>query len=118
MTSIRLALAAALLTSASLTAAMAQPANNNAQAGVNDVGQNAATSVQTQSANPADSNVQVAMNTTTSTNSSTGISSDASTTQVKESKLRGSAAKKKSFDEQAETTKELNQQAAQLARAD
>jgi hypothetical protein len=138
MTSFRLTLAAALLTGASFTAATAvetkpvtNPAasteaaataprpsnqaatNNNAQAGANDLGQNAAPNMQAQNqANPANSNVQMAANTV----STAGISSDASPTQVKEARLKGSAAKKKSFNEQAETTKELNQQAAQLAR--
>lgn len=117
MSSIRITFAAILLTGAAATAAIGQaaPANNNAQAGMKDMGANAPTGVQAQSANPADANARIAAN--TSAGASTPVlSSEPSPTQVAEAKLRGSAAKQRSFDEQAQTTKELNEQATQLAR--
>lgn len=136
MTNLRLTLAAALLAGASLpalaidtkpvtnpdTASVNQatsgqtvsqaantPMQNNAQAGMNDMGKNAAPNTQAQ--NGAQTNVQTAMN----TSGDTSISSDASSTQRKGMHLSAKQRAKADADE-AETTRQLNQQAAEMAK--
>jgi len=110
---IRLALAAALLSAAAIPALAADnPApvqanataatQNNAQAGVSDVGQNPAP------------NTQVAANMTTTT--TMGISADPSPTQRKATHTAAQRAKADAAE--AETTKQLNMQAAELAKPD
>jgi len=127
MTKIRLALAAALLAGAAVPAlavdtkptintdattaqqaampqtrgSMPAPNSDNAQAGLNDTGNNAAP------------NTQMAMN-TPSGSSGMGISSDPSPTQRKAT--RTASARAKADAAEAETTKQLNQQAAELAK--
>lgn len=120
MTKIRLALAAALLAGAAVPAlavdtkpvvnpeattaqqaAMPAPGSNNAQAGLNDTGNNAAP------------NTQIALNTPAG-NSGMGISSDPSPTQRKATHTASARAKADAAE--AETTRQLNQQAAELAK--
>ena len=126
MTKIRLALAAALLAGAAVPALAvdtkpvvntdatnaqqaatpqtrgSMPAQNsdNAQAGFNDTGNNVAP------------NTQVAMNTPTSNGMT--ISSDPSPTQRKATHTASARAKADAAE--AETTRQLNQQAAELAK--
>ena len=116
--SIRITLAAALLSAAALpalavdtkpvvnpnatTAEAAAMKQNNAQAGTSDVG-----------ANPAP-NMQVAANMSTGTGM--GFSSEASPTQRKATRTASQRAKADAAE--AETTKELNQHAAMLAKPD
>ena len=124
MTNLRLALAAALLTGAALPAFAADtqpatdaaaattsqmPAQNNAQAGQSDMGNNAAPNMQAQSS----AGSQTAMN----SDSGMGISSDASATQRKGTHL-SAAQRAKADAEEAETTRQLNQQAAAMAAPD
>jgi hypothetical protein len=124
MTNLRLALAAALLTGAALPAFAADtqpatdaaaattsqmPAQNNAQAGQSDMGNNAAPNMQAQSNGSAGS--QTAMN---SADGSMGISSAASPTQRKGTHL-SAAQRAKADAAEAETTRQLNQEAAAMA---
>lgn len=133
MTKLRLVIAAALLTGAAFPAlavdtkpvtdqsaanatdatrpntdqqAASTPAQNNAQAGESDVGNNAAPNMQAQS-----NNAQTAMN---SGDSNMGISSEPSATQRKGTHLSAKQRAKADADE-AETTRQLNQQAAAMA---
>jgi len=134
MTNLRLAIAAALLTGAAFPAfavetkpvtnpgatdaaaatssQAAMPAQNNAQAGQSDVGDNAAPNMQAQNNGSAAS--QTAMN---SADSSMGISSEASATQRKGAHLSASQ-RAKADAEEAETTRQLNQQATAMAAPD
>jgi hypothetical protein len=117
MTKLRLAIAAALLTGAAFPAFAADatgsqqaadtPAQNNAQAGESDVGNNAAPNMQAQD----NSSTQIAMN---GTDSSAGISSAPSATERKGTHLTAKQRVKADADE-AETTRQLNQQAAAMA---
>jgi hypothetical protein len=113
MTYIRTALAAALMSAAALPALAVdtKPAvnpdtagmnQNNAQAGINDVGQNPAP------------NTQVAANMTTGT--AEGISAAPSPTQRKAT--HGAAQRAKADADEAETTRQLDMQAAALAKPD
>jgi hypothetical protein len=77
---------------------------NNAQAGTNDIGQNAAPNTQR-------GNMQTAMNTTSS---NTSISSDPSSTERKGMHL-SKAQERRANRAEAQTTRELNQQAAAMA---
>ena len=122
MTNLRLALAAALLTGAALPAFAADtqpatdaaaattsqmPAQNNAQAGQSDMGNNAAPNMQAQSS----AGSQTAMN---SADGSMGISSAASPTQRKGT-LLSAAQRAKADAAEAETTRQLNEEAAAMA---
>ena len=133
MTNLRLAIAAALLTGAALPALAvdtkpvtnpgatdaaaatssqaAMPAQNNAQAGQSDVGNNAAPNMQAQT------NVSAGSQTAMNSDSGMGISSDASATQRKGTHL-SAAQRAKPDAEEAETTRQLNQQAAAMAAPD
>ena len=138
MTNLRLAIAAALLTGAALPAlavetkpvtnpgatsaaqatssqtadqAANMPAQNNAQAGQSDAGDNAAPNMQAQS--NASAGNQTAMN----SDNGMGISSEASATQRKGTHLSASQ-RAKADAEEAETTRQLNQQAAAMAAPD
>lgn len=112
MTNLRLAIAAALLTGAALPA-LAVDTKPVTNPGATD----AAAATSSQAATPTQTNSSAGSQTVMNSGSSMGISSDASATQRKGTHLNA-AQRAKADAEEAETTRQLNQQAAAMAAPD